>query len=346
MEAVKAIVKIDTETSLEPLIKATHDNDSEVQIRATDGIINFYLPGYIAKSGLSGSLSAWSAPGEIFLFDAQRSGHRSRHNGSSGCRSGARRRSTRRREHGCSHQCSSSQPEFCARSLLHPLSLRRSIRRTAGLIFESLVALQKIHDLSTGRSVAFLARDFDDRVQATAIETIGVLHSLDSAPDVRAALADARNAKIRRAALETLAMLAIPGDRATFQQYATDSDADLRASALEGLGRIRNPEDYPTLEQAYNEKDADWKVHLAAAFALVSEGKVETSDFSPLAYLMENLEVKGHANVATAYLTELARSEDVRQALFPLVPAASRDQKIALCLDPCRRARVTMSSRC
>src|SRR5581483_81546 len=56
IEAVKAIVKIGTEASLAPLAAATHDNDSEVQIRATDGIVNFYLPGYIVKGGLTGPL--------------------------------------------------------------------------------------------------------------------------------------------------------------------------------------------------------------------------------------------------------------------------------------------------
>src|SRR5947209_18552142 len=54
VEAVKAIVKIGTEASLDPLIKATRDKDAEIQIRATDGLVNFYLPGYVAKGGLTG----------------------------------------------------------------------------------------------------------------------------------------------------------------------------------------------------------------------------------------------------------------------------------------------------
>ena len=32
------------------------NNDPEVQIRATDGLVNVYLPGYV-KNGLSGTLS-------------------------------------------------------------------------------------------------------------------------------------------------------------------------------------------------------------------------------------------------------------------------------------------------
>src|SRR6202051_775432 len=55
IEAVKAITDVGTPGSLAPLIQATADNDPEVQIRSTDGLVNFYLPGYL-KVGLSGSL--------------------------------------------------------------------------------------------------------------------------------------------------------------------------------------------------------------------------------------------------------------------------------------------------
>src|SRR5277367_5209652 len=54
-EAVKAIVDIGTQRSLDPLVKACSDNDAEIQIRATDGLVNFYVPGYV-KTGLTASL--------------------------------------------------------------------------------------------------------------------------------------------------------------------------------------------------------------------------------------------------------------------------------------------------
>jgi len=46
---------VGTPGSLALLIQATADNDPEVQIRATDGLVNFYLPGYVQR-GLSASL--------------------------------------------------------------------------------------------------------------------------------------------------------------------------------------------------------------------------------------------------------------------------------------------------
>ncbi|MDQ2773617.1 MAG: HEAT repeat domain-containing protein [Acidobacteriota bacterium] len=330
LEAVKAIVKIGTANSLDPLIKATRDNSSEIQIRATDGIVNFYLPGYVAKGALSGPLTRGvrqvkgyfaTRNDQVIALDmtirpevASALSDEIIHSASMDARANAARAAGILRD----------------RAALP--SLEQALRsKDTELIRESLIALQKIGDPSAGPSVSFLARDLDERVQSTALETIGDLRSLQSAPDVRSAVNNARNAKIRRAALAALAMLGIPGDRALFQRYASDSDPALRASAIEGLGRIREPDDYPVLEAAYNEANADWRVHLAAAFALVNEGKVDTADFSPLRYLMESLDTKAHASVAQAYMTELCRRADVRKALFPIVPQATSDQKIALC---------------
>jgi len=330
VEAVKAVVKIDTESSLEPLIKALRDNDAEVQIRATDGITNFYVPGYVAKGGLTGSLTRGVRQVKSFFssrnYQVIDPDIRVRPDVSQALSDEIRGGASLDARANAALAAGILRAQPAVPALVAALRSKDN-----QLIFESLVALQKIQDPSSGPGVAFLAHDLDDRIQATDLETLGVLRSLNSAPDVRSALANARNIKIRRAALEALAMLAIPGDRATFQQYAQYQDPDLRATALEGLGRIREPEDYPALDQAFNEKDADWKVHLAAAFALVDEGKVDTSDFTPLGYLVENLDVKGRANVATAYLTELSRRDEVRRALFPLVAPATKDQKLALC---------------
>jgi HEAT repeat protein len=330
IEAIKAIVKIGTEASLDPLITATHDKDAEVQIRAVDGIVNFYVPGYVAKGSLTGPLTRGVRQVKTFFSSRDNQvidpnvtvrtdavealGDIIRGGGSMDSRANAARAAGILR----------------ARPAL-PALLEALRSKNSEVIFECLVALQKMDDSSAGPGVSFLAHDFDNRVQATALETIGVLHSSTSAPDVRSVLRDARNIKIRRAALECLAMLALAEDRKVFQQYKDDRDADLRTSALEGLGRIREPEDTPALEQVYNEKNAEPKVHLAAAFALVSEGKVDTSEFSPLRYLLENLDVRVQRDSAQAYLTELCRRDDVRKALFPLLREATKDQKLALC---------------
>jgi HEAT repeat protein len=330
IEAVKAIVKIGTDQSLGPLVQATHDNDSEIQIRATDGLVNYYVPGYVSKGALTGMLTRGVRQvksyfgvrndqvidPDVFVRPDVRDAIAALV--SSGASSESRSNAAR--------------AAGILRDSAAVAALENSLHaQDSQLIIESLIALQKIHDPMAGPKVATATHDLDDRVQATALETVGVLRCLTCEPDVRSALNTARNMRIRRAALEALAMLAMPGDRNVFQQYVRDADTDLRTAALEGLGRIRDPEDFPILEQAYNEKDADWKIHLAAAFAMVDEGKVDTQEFSPLPYLWESLGNGQRAAVAQTYLDELARRDDVRQALFTMIPGSSKEQKVALC---------------
>src|SRR5690349_15920829 len=57
IETVKAVVRIDTDQSLGPLIVAMRDRDPDVQIRATDGIVNVYVPGYVTRHGLPGAMT-------------------------------------------------------------------------------------------------------------------------------------------------------------------------------------------------------------------------------------------------------------------------------------------------
>jgi HEAT repeat protein len=331
VEAVKAIVRLDTERSLTPLIKALSDSDSEVQIRATDGIVNFYDPGYVVKSGLTSSFTRGVR--QIKGFFAKRNdevmdpgitvredvalalGQLAKASGSDdGVRANAALAAGILR----------AKPAVPA--LIDALQSKKS-----DIIFECLVAFQKIGDRAAGPRVAFLANDFDERVQVTALETLGVLGATDSASGIRRALSGAKNVRVRRAALEALAMMGLPEDRALFNQYLTEKDAQVRAAALEGLGGVREPGDYPALEAAYNEPNTDAAVHLAAAYALVNEGKVDTSEFAPLRYLLDTLDSKARHDEAQRYLTQVCRRADVRKALFPLVPSAPRDEKIALC---------------
>ena len=330
VEAVKAIVKIDTTGSLDPLVEATRDRDPEVRIRATDGIVNAYLPGYVTTKSLSGYFTRGVR--QVKQFFSSRNDQAV--DPDLVIRPDVAKALADEINDGFSMDARTNAA--LAAGILRdrpavPALIEALHSKENDMIFESLIALQKIQDPSAGPHVGFLARDLDDRIQPLALETIGVLRSLPSAPDVRYALTNARNIKIRRAALESLAMLGIAEDRALFQQYASYQDAELRAYALEGLGRIREPEDTPALQAAFDEPNADWRIHLAAAFALVDEGKADTQEFSPLAYLVETLNSNGRADVASAYLSELAKHASVRDGLVKLLPETTKAQKIALC---------------
>jgi HEAT repeat protein len=52
------------------------------------------------------------------------------------------------------------------------------------VIYESLVALQKIRDPEAASSIAFLLRDLDPKVQIAAIETTGLLLNKSALPDL------------------------------------------------------------------------------------------------------------------------------------------------------------------
>jgi hypothetical protein len=122
-------------------------------------------------------------------------------------------------------------------------------------------------------------------------------------------------------------MLGLPADKSIFEEYANSKDSDLRIAALEGIGRIRDPQDFPTLEKAFND-EKNLKPRLAAAFALVSEGKLDTSEFSPLRYLVNGLGLSKGNSASQAYLQELCRRQDVRQAVVKLIPDATKAEKL------------------
>ena len=75
------------------------------------------------------------------------------------------------------------------------------------MIYESLIALQKIRDESAGPRIGFLLRDLDPKVQIAAIETTGLLRNKEAVPELMDVLNRARDAKVQRAALTAIAML-------------------------------------------------------------------------------------------------------------------------------------------
>lgn len=325
IEAIKALTKIGGSSSLAPMIEATRDSDPEVRARATDGIVTHYLPDYVSgyfSHAAVRQVKAWFSSRNDAIIDEDVT-----------VREDAAQAIIEEINAG-DHMPSRANAALASGVLrlraAVPALLQAIRAKDNDLIFESLVALQKIHDPSAGPSIGFLVRDLDERIQITALETVGVLGSRDAAPDIRYAVSNARNVKIRRAALSSLAMLAVPEDRGIFRQYVLNGDPELRAAALEGLGRIREPEDTPTLQTSYDEPNADWRIHQAAAFGLVSEGNVSTDEFSPLLYLVENLNSRARANTAEPYLKELMHRAEVRQSISKVLPEATRTQKVSL----------------
>lgn len=327
IEAVKGLMELGGPRTVDPLLIAVRDNDSEVQIRATDGLVNVYLPGY-SKTGMSGTIQRAGNAIRARFGDSNDQiieayvqvrpeviaalGKLARGGVSTESRANAAR----------------AVGVLRGKDAIPDLVEALHSKDTA-VMYESLVAVQKIRDPSAAPRIAFVLRDLDDKIQIAALETTGILSNREAAPDVRDALEHARNIRVRRAATTTLAMLADPSDRGVFLRDLNDKDEAIRSAAAEGLGRLKNPTDRDTVSKAFSDEHK-LGPRLSLAFALVSLGNLDTSEFSPLRYLVNTLNVRTYRAVASAFVTELARELSVRQAIYPLLPRATRDEKIQL----------------
>lgn len=327
IEVVKAIVEIGTRASLDPLIQATQDNDPEVQIRATDGLVNYYLPGYV-RTGLSASLRRAGTALKARFTDTNDQvvdpyvpvrpevvaalGKLARGGASMESRANAAR------------ACGILRGQAALPDLYQALRSKDD-----QVIYESLTAIQKIRDPSAAPRIAFLLRDLNEKVQVTAIETTGLLRNREALPDLRALLADPRGNKVRRATLVAVAMIPDEASRPDYLRYLTDKDEGMRAAAAEGLARLKNPSDLPMLQKAFNE-ERKMSPRLSLAFALVMLGKPEVSEFSPLQYLINSLNSSAWRGVSRAFLIELTRDPAIRLSAQDATRKGTKDEKIQL----------------
>jgi HEAT repeat protein len=210
--------------------------------------------------------------------------------------------------------------------------LYQALRTKNGpVLYESVIAIQKIRDVSSGPIITFLLRDLEDRVQIAVIETVGILRTQEALPVLRDVLENDKEIKVRRAALTAIAMMPDQASRSLFAKYFSDSDDGLRAAAAEGYARLKTPSDLPALEKAFQE-ERKMGPRLSMAFASVALGRTEITEFSPLQYLVNTLNSRTYRDSAEPLLTELARDPAVRRSLYPLasLPQATREEKIRL----------------
>jgi|SRR5579872_5041706 len=329
IEAVKAIVDIGTTRSIDALVKAVADVDPEVQIRATDGLVNFYLPGYI-KTGMTASIRrAGSAIMSHFTdtndqivdpFVTVRPeiitalGKVARDGDSKDSRANAARAIGILRG-------KAAIPDLVA--ALHS--------REDEILYESLVAIQKIRDPAAGPQITFLLHDLNPKIQSAVVETLGLVQDRSSIPQIREILDRTKDNRVRRSALTSLAMMPTAETHRVFLAYLNDKDDNMRAAAAEGLARARDANDTVTVTKAY-EAETKTKAKLGYAFALVAMGRRESTTNSPLYYLITQLEGRGYRDVAQAYLIELARDPETRKAIYIYLQPGNttKEQKIGL----------------
>jgi HEAT repeat protein len=325
-EAVRQITEIGPPHSLEPLILASRDGDSMVQMLAADGLVNYYVPGYV-KRGVSGTIERVGTgikskftdtndqaidayivvrPDVIAALAAQV------------------------RSSNLDVRANAARAEGVLRGKAAVPDLIAALRsKDSTLMYESLVALEKIGDQSAGPATEFLLHDFDPKVQSAAIELVGLLRDNGAVAALADILGQTDNVKVKRAALTSLAMLPNPAYRGIYRQYFHDKDEKLCGAAIEGLGRLKDSHDLLALQQAWKDEGRHGP-RLSLAFAQVMLGATELSQFSPLQFLINNLNLAAYNGAALPLLVELARDGQVRAALYGALATGTRDEKIGL----------------
>jgi len=327
LEVVKQLTDLGGKDSLDPLIVASHDPDPEMQLRSIDGLVNFYLPGYV-RQGPAASISRVGAsikakfsdtndqvidgfvvvrPEVIAAIGKLASGGNGMDVRASACRAVGILRG-----------------QAAIPDLADALRTKDNT-----VMYEALVAIRKIGDPAAGPKITYLVRDLDDRIQSAAIEDAGLLQDRDALPALRNIVASPRGSKAERSALGAIAMMPEPSDRALLQRHLTSKDERLRAAAVEGLGRIGDPGDTAAIDKVWKDDDK-MPPRLASAFALTLAGNLDTSESAPFRYLLNTLNSAAWRDTATAYLIEAARKPAVLATLRLPLETGTRDEKIQL----------------
>jgi HEAT repeat protein len=327
LEAVKQITEIGTQRSLDPLVQAARDNDPEVQIRATNGLVNFYYPGYV-QYGLGGSLKRVGTSIRSKFTDVNDQAIDPyvtvRPEVITALAALARGGASMPARADAARALGVLRGAAAVDALVDAVHSKDS-----DVIYEALIALQKIRDESAGPQVEFRLRDLDSKVQIAAIETVGLLRDQSAVPTLTDVLNRARDSKVRRAALTAIAMLPAPASRQLYAKYLQDKDEKMRAAAAEGYARLRDPNDFATVDKAWQD-EGKTSPRLSLAFAEVMLGKTELSEFSPLQFLINTLNSASYSGEAFPFLVEAARDERVRTLLYGPLQTGTKDEKIGL----------------
>ncbi len=327
IEVVKQLTEVGGKDSLDPLILASHDPDPEMQLRAIDGMVNFYLPGYVRQGPAASIARAGAAikakfsdsndqeiegfvtvrPEVIETIGKLASGGNGMEVKAGACRAVGILRGR------------AAIPD-----LLEALRTKDNT-----VMYESLVAIRKIRDPEAGPKITYLLRDLDDRIQGVAIETVGLLQARDGLPTLRGIVDKPRGSKAERAALVAIALMPEPTDRTLLQRYLMHKDERLRAAAVEGLGRVGDASDRVAIDRVWKDDDK-MPPRLASAFAITLAGNVDTAESAPFRYLLNTLNSAAWRETAAAYLTEASRKPAVLAALRLPLETGTKDEKIQL----------------
>lgn len=324
MAAVRSLIRLGTEASLAPLCQAVQDALPEIRYLALDGIVNFYLPGFV-DTGFGGFFrSVGQRVGNMFS-DVDTSVVDADTKLAPVVVETLRRTVTGAPDMNTRVRAARTLGILRAKEAV-PELLQAAFSNNVDLTAEVLRAFQKIQDTSVGPRLSFLLGYPQKNIQQRAAVTLGLLRAEEAIPELRRLLETTDDKNVRIAALEALAFMPKAETAPLFQAYLEDREKLLRAASALGLGRLKDSRHTTTLEQARGtERDAG--VRLALDFALVAHGRMDWLDD-----LLSNLTSRVRVGEARPYLIELARAAPVREALYPKLYSQEIEVRKNLCV--------------
>ncbi len=321
-EVVIALAQMHGPQVLDALIRATHDADEGVRVLAVRSLVGYYT-GNVPKPGFTGFVKkTWRGataragtdpthlpPGItvdpqvvtalVTVMNATNAAH-------------------------ASEEAAKGLGILVAQAAVPDL-VKAAHSSSADLALEALNALAKIKDKSAGPQLLDLLNSPNHDIKRNACLTVGILRTNEAVPKLQAIFESDSNQKDREQALEGLAYLGQSVSEPVFIKALWSHNKKLRVAAAEGLARVADPKTQSELEKAaITEKDADAK--LAMEFAITAVGK-----YNYLNDLVTQLGSRMRGDVASAYLTELARNPQFLPKLYPYLQSPDATIRRRLC---------------
>ena len=323
LTVVRALIRLGSPASLTPLTVAMRDGVPEIRYQAIDGIVNYYVPGYVDTS-FRGMFRTVGKRVEALLGDPQFIAVDPGTAIDQAVVEALRRAITGAPDINTRVRAARAAGILRASALAGDMT-EAIFNGQVPLTEEILRALRKMPGYAESPRLVFLLSYPQLSVQREAAITLGVFRVAEAIPELRRTYENAADKEVRKAAFESLAFMPNAETRVLFESALQDREGNIRASAALALGRLQDPAHIAILEAA-RLREKDEGVRLALAFALVTHGKRELLDI-----LVPALGSKFRTGEAEAYLIEAARDDATRDGLYARLYHTDADVRAGLC---------------
>jgi len=321
-EVVVALASIHAAESLDPLIVATRDEDTETRMLAVEGLVNFYV-GQSGSRGFFGFFqNTWKRAKGRFVKEELKIDPGVNVEPKVITALVATMNDTEAIEP--ARRAAGGLGILRANAAVPDL-VKAAHSPDENLALEAIVALSKIQDLSAGPQLIDLLDSETGEVRQEAAVTVGILRTSEAVPKLQTMYEKGGGRTTQLRALDGLAYIGNPVSVPLFLKALWDPDKAFRARAAEGLARARDEKGLPDLEKAVNaEKDAEPR--FAMMFAITSLGRMDY-----LSDLVNGLSSTLRGGIVESYVIELTRNPQMLARLYPFLNSRDADVRRRMC---------------